>query len=236
MFFPFRRYKIASSRSLHHKHDLCYCSMVLHDGDEFEIHWQRLQTLQRWYELAVRPSVQDCLADDLDLLTLEVDDCEGLRRRCITAREQLNQHLRPAEITEYTDCLVARTSSIPSAGLGLFYESNDEKSAIPAGATLCYYTGHIHNIHSSRELHDTSYLMLIDGDLLVDAGPIQSIYARFINDPLNDAFVNCKFVPQPTKFRSAVVSTRQIFCGDELFAEYGDGYWASQRITGRAMK
>jgi hypothetical protein len=56
--------------------------------------------------------------------------------------------------------------------------------------------------------------MLVDGGILVDPGPLPQIKARYINDPLNDRFVNCKFVPD--KLRSAVVATRMITRGEEL--------------------
>jgi hypothetical protein len=53
--------------------------------------------------------------------------------------------------------LIARKSSIPDAGLGLFFDpeeasndNEDETSNIEAGTILCYYTGHIHNYHSAK--------------------------------------------------------------------------------------
>jgi len=73
--------------------------------------------------------------------------------------------------------------------------------------------------------------MNVREDILVDPGPLLHIKARYINDPLNEKYVNCKYVPE--KFRSAVIATRDIHRGEEIFASYGDGYWSLQKTPGR---
>ena len=108
--------------------------------------------------------------------------------------------------------------------------SSADKVLLP-GEIICYYWGHIHNFHSAKLLVDKSYLMLVQGDVLVDPRPLLHIKARYINDPLNEKYVNCKFVPE--KFRSAVVMTRKIRHGEELFVSYGEAYWANHAINGR---
>lgn len=139
----------------------------------------RLNVLERWRELAIRPLPEDCRPEDLDLLEKEADDCRELDRRCRVAREQLNEHL-PIYKGGHENDLVARTSSIPGAGLGLFYEpvSNDSvklAKCIPEGSLLCYYYGHLHNFHSAKLLKDRRYLMMVKGDVLVDPGPLPHI-------------------------------------------------------------
>ena len=74
----------------------------------------------------------------------------------------------------YDSCLEARPSSIPEAGLGLYYTGD---TALPKNEIVCYYYGAIHSFQSARELVDKSYLMLVSGDTLVDPGPFPTIKA-----------------------------------------------------------
>jgi hypothetical protein len=201
---------------------------------EFQRLSSRLEMLERWRELAIRPDKKEDWMEDSDLFNREIDDCQELMRRCLEVRAQMNENLPPVEKARDED-LVPRESGIPEAGLGLFCEpSRKPIDPIPAGETLCYYTGHLHNYHSAKSLQDRSYLMVVEGDTLVDPGPLPHIKARFINDPLNETFVNCKFVPG--HFRAAVVATRTIAPGEELFVSYGDGYWAQHQTLGRRKK
>jgi len=75
--------------------------------------------------------------------------------------------------------------------------------------------------------------MIVQGDVLVDPGPVKSIKARYINDPLNEELTNCKYVPDG--FRSAVISTKIIQPGEEIFASYGESYW-TQNSGGRILQ
>ena len=59
--------------------------------------------------------------------------------------------------------------------------------------------------------------MLVANDVLVDPGPLSHVKARYINDPMNEAIVNGKFEPAPEIHRFAVVATRDIERGEELF-------------------
>lgn len=201
---------------------------------EFERLWFRLQRLEKWKELAIRPSPEECDPEERKLLENELDNIPELRERCLAVRKQLNEQLPPIE-EAMDDQFVPKPSTIPNAGLGLFYYSPPQKgcTVIPAGTILCYYTGHIHNFQSSKSIEDKSYLMMVQGDILVDPGPLKHIKARYINDPLNEALVNCQYVPQ--ELRSAVTATRDIYPGEELFASYGDMYWKSQKMIGRRL-
>ena len=107
--------------------------------------------------------------------------------------------------------------------------------AIEPGTVICYYTGCHHNYHSSKMLKDRSYLLYIDDDILVDPLPTPEIKARYINDPLNEVLMNVKYVPEPSKYRCAVVATCRIDIGDELFVSYGDHYWSQQHFHGNVL-
>lgn len=190
----------------------------------FEMHRRRLRYLDLWRELAIRPLRDECHAEDLPLLHAQVDDCSELLKRCLHVRKLQNDSLPPHTLV-MDDDLYPDTSSIANAGLGL-YVGNSRR--IQRGQTICYYCGHVHNFHSSQRLVDKSYLMLVSGDIFVDPGPLPQVKARYINDPLNEVHVNCKFVPEPTYFRCAIVATRDIQCGEELFVSYGEAYWSNQ--------
>jgi SET domain len=197
------------------------------DHTTFDHLLKRLEALERWRELAVRPD--ECCEDDMDLLAESTDNVRLLSQRCLQARDLVNAHL-PIVKGPHDDVLVPRPSSIPESGLGLFYEAS---AAFPCGHVLCYYYGHIHNFHSARSLQETNYLMLVEGDVLVDPGPLPHILARYINDPLNEAYVNCRYVPDAAHHRSKVVTTREIQPGEELFSSYGEAYWSQHVTPGR---
>lgn len=200
---------------------------------EFERLWFRLQRLEKWKELAIRPSPVECDPEERKLLENELDNIPELQERCLAVRKQLNEQLPPIE-EAMDDHFVPKPSTIPNAGLGLFYSPPQKGcTVIPAGTILCYYTGHIHNFQSSKLIQDKSYLMMVQGNILVDPGPLKHIKARYINDPLNEALVNCQYVPQ--ELRSAVTATRDIYPDEELFASYGDMYWKSQKVIGRRL-
>jgi hypothetical protein len=213
-------------------------------SENFEQLFQRLHVLEKWKELAVRPdSLDACDPEDLDLFEKELDDVPELQERCNQVRIRMNASLPPIEIIEEWDCcLVPKESCIEDAGLGLFYEPPLQQSKIqyqdiiPKGTAICYYSGHIHNFHSSRELlSDKSYLMMIQGEIFVDAGPSCTIIkARYMNDPLNESAVNCQFIPE--EWRAVVVTTRDILPGEELFASYGEYYWRQQDVPGKRYR
>jgi hypothetical protein len=196
---------------------------------KFEMCKYRLGYLEQWRELAVRPEAADCVDTDKELLKDESDDLEELNRRCTIARNEMNNNL-PPNIDPWGRNLQCRPSTIKEAGLGLFYEPKHSNTNIPKKEVLCYYSGHIHTFRSSKILRDKSYLMSLNGDVLVDPATLMHIKARYINDPLNDDFINCEYVPEA--FRAAIVTTREIFPGEELFVAYGDAYWSQQTIVG----
>ena len=197
----------------------------------FELHSQRLRYLERWSELAIRPQEKDCHADVRAMLQLEVDDCTKLMNRCLYVRKMMNDNL-PTHDLVLDKNLSPEESGIPNAGLGLYFRPSSPSQTVPKGEIICYHSGQIHNFHSSKTLKDKSYLMLVAGNVLVDPGPLPQIKARYINDPLSEDSVNCKYVPEPEMDRCAVVATRDIQCDEELFVSYGEAYWAQQDIRG----
>lgn len=191
----------------------------------FEAHRKRLAYLERWREFAVRPNRDECAEGDFDLFSRSDDDLEALDERCLEARCAANKHL-PSHYTAFDGDLAPAISSIAGAGNGLFYEPRSPSGIIRQGEVACYYYGNIHNFHSARYIEDGSYLLLVAGDMFVDPGPLLHVKARYINDPCNDDFYNCRYEPQPESYRSAVIATRDIRAGEELLASYGELYWS----------
>mmetsp|Transcript_35962 Transcript_35962/g.36408 ORF Transcript_35962/g.36408 Transcript_35962/m.36408 type:complete len:250 (+) Transcript_35962:504-1253(+) len=208
-----------------------------------------LEIIEKWKELAIRPASQECPSHFLDLWSNDCDDdVAELQRRCLIARKQLNESLLQIETTIWDKHLIPRTSGITNAGLGLFYlpsplspskskqqddyqrHNGQQLNCIPKGTTICFYTEYIHTFQSAKELPDQTYLMSVLGHTLVDPRPRRDIKARYINDPLNEELVNCNYIPE--EYRSAVVVTRDILPGEELFASYGDIYWSQQQHSG----
>uniref|UniRef100_A0A6V2PQY7 SET domain-containing protein n=1 Tax=Ditylum brightwellii TaxID=49249 RepID=A0A6V2PQY7_9STRA len=202
----------------------------------------RLAYLEKWRELAIRPDVNECHEDDQDLLDEEgIDDLHQLSQRCLAIRKQMNSMLPPHELAMDNE-LTVRKSAVPNAGDGLFFEPSkckdshhvmDKDGIIPCGSIICYYTGHRHNFFSQKYLQDRSYLLNVSGDVLVDPKDLPQIKARYINDPLNEKLVNCKFVPDYEDcYRCKVVATRDIHSGEELFVSYGQNYWMQHKTPG----
>jgi hypothetical protein len=208
---------------------------IITDEAPFVQHKRRFKYLKRWRELAisVRPFEYECLPQDFDLLQHKgQDDCDVLMIRCLEARADMNNHLPPHEHVMDED-LVPAESYVENAGHGLFFRpSLSGPRVILACQVISYYCGHIHDFHSSNRLKDKSYLMMVANDVLVDPGPLPNIKARYINDLLNELYINTKFVPEPACDRCAVVATRNIKPGEGLFVSYGEAYWANQGYEG----
>jgi hypothetical protein len=197
---------------------------------KFEQIFERLQYLEKWLEVAIRPSCREiCDPEDLDLFDKELDDVPLLQKRCDDVRKLMNKTLPPIEtIKKWDEFLQPGLSTIGEAGQGLFYRGTTN---IPEGTTICFYSGHLHTFRSARDLGDKSYLMMVGGQTFVDPRLVLSIKARYINDPLNEKIVNCKYVPMES--RSAVVTTKTIHPGEELFASYGEMYWSQHLASAK---
>jgi hypothetical protein len=207
---------------------------------------RRLAYLEQWRELAIRPSMDKAFPEDHDLLVVRSrgdgsaeedeedvveDDLPELTRRCLDVRRRSNALLPPPPKGPHDAFLEVRASHIPGAGLGLFVGT---QRGWTAGEIICYYYGHIHTYQSATAtLTDRSYLLHVHGNVLLDAGPIVSVKARYINDPRNEDMVNVQFVPEPPELRVAVVAIKAIHSGQELFVDYGEAYWSQQPTLGR---
>ena len=201
----------------------------------FDARRKRLDYLEIWRELGVRPGITECTEEDKALLSAKIDDLGVLGVRCDEARKQLNDAI-PTHVTMYERDLVVDDSFIECAEKGLFYRpSAFSSSVLPMGATICFYYGDIHTFRSSNRLLNKSYLMLLDGDILVDSSSHLNVLARFINDPINEKYYNCRFEPDAEQFRSKIVATRDIHPDEELFAPYGEAYWSQQHYNPKIL-
>ena len=59
----------------------------------------------------------------------------------------------------------------------------------------------------------------------IDAKDTLDCQARYINDPLCPLAYNVKFVKHPEGGYADVISLRDIFEGEEIWVDYGKGYW-----------
>ena len=117
--------------------------------------------------------------------------------------------------------LEVRPSLIPDAGLGLF-----TKVHIPKYTTFCEYTGTELTLRETMQLRDKTYLMGGFGiNCHIDAREHPDVMARYINDGLRKERQNARFVKHPELKKASVVSTRDIFPGEEIYASYGELYW-----------
>ena len=115
---------------------------------------------------------------------------------------------------------VIKTSLIPNAGKGVFYEG---EKPIEKGQKLLEYEGIILGGDKERGFRS---------DRSVDIGDGYEIYgtgiASFINDGLSYFNNNCIFSQEfgiGKHSKIFICSTKIINPGDELFVPYGDEFW-----------
>jgi len=121
-----------------------------------------------------------------------------------------------------TTSTTATTSSI----MGLFANTEFKQ-----GEVVCVYRGRSLATAEALRLPDKSYLMRLGEQCYVDAKDDESVLARYINDCINPAGHNVRFDKQPLQRAALVVASRDVACGEELFADYGKRYWAGSNIT-----
>ena len=110
--------------------------------EQFNALFERLCYLERWLELAIRPQAGDATLQDADLLGQPEDNLPALRQRCLAVRQEMNHFVLYEKVLD--DQLNPEPSSIPGAGLGIYYRGT---KPIQSGELLCYYVGHIHSYH-----------------------------------------------------------------------------------------
>ncbi|CAL1157616.1 unnamed protein product [Cladocopium goreaui] len=219
--------------------------------------WQRFCRLEKWLELAARPSSEEC-PEEADLLAHEVDDISALRQRMELVQKELWSSL-PVDFED--EHLEVRPSQLGvEAGLGLF-----ATKALPANQLVVHYGGNIHTLKSSMKLQDQEYVMRLgqtasavdelaaacrhqrpqhalsqpcshDGSLYVDAGPHLAVKGRYINDCRSLDSYNLQLVCCPEKHVAELFTTRDVEEGEELFFDYGHRYWDDRLATGAVCK
>jgi len=109
---------------------------------------------------------------------------------------------------------IVAPSNIVGANDGLF-----TTCPIPKNTKLGKYTGTIYN-PSEKSVCDESYVLQINANVAIDALTNLTCIFRYINDPINSKFINCRF-----NKNGDIISTKFIFPGEELFIGYGKDYW-----------
>ncbi len=128
--------------------------------------------------------------------------------------------------------LRVQPSLIPGAGLGLFTAKDVLAGTVLAG---CSYGGDVLTFARARALPPDAkdYVMALHFNVHVDAANHPGYLARYINDNLTDGgrHRNVRFVKDPARRSATVMATRDLRAGEELYAEYGDGYWRRRGST-----
>lgn len=138
---------------------------------------------------------------------MEYEEGSGRLRRA-TARL-----VRPASLR------VAGSTLGPRAGAGLF-----AADSFAAGAELTWYTGTVYRTRDALRLADKTYLMRLGEGVYVDARTHLHVVGRYANDCRCAARTNARFDKQPARRGAAMVATRPIAAGDEVFVDYGRWY------------
>jgi uncharacterized protein len=113
-------------------------------------------------------------------------------------------------------------SWIEGGGKGLFAAQK-----IPEGYVIAPYVGCSKRTVEAMRTKDKSYLMRLGSQIYIDARQSSLCIARHINDCRNPAGYNVRFLKSPEEKCAWVISTRDIFPGEEVFVDYGKWYWAS---------
>ena len=114
--------------------------------------------------------------------------------------------------------LEIRPSLIPNAGHGLF-----ATHPFRQGESICEYKGTQLGLLQLLRTRDWSYIYTGE-EAWIDAGPHENLYARYVNDHFDQSKINCAYSDEEGKVW--VRALRDIGEGEELYAAYGDLYWA----------
>lgn len=136
--------------------------------------------------------------------------------------------------TSASDELDARVgvSTIEGAGYGLFARRRLAAGDVVRGVT---YGGDVLSLADALKLHseDKEYVMAMHFNVHVDARRHYGYLGRYVNDAAGtERDRNVRFQKDVAKRRATVRAIRDVEEGEELFAEYGRGYWrARERVT-----
>ena len=120
------------------------------------------------------------------------------------------------------------------AGQGLFARKD-----LPDGEFICQYWGElVKTAVANSDNYKSDYLFQLNDRWSIDGKDPNSCYARYINDPIRRNKYNAAFVlASEREYQSGrgipgliVIATRLIRADEEIFASYGNDYWASENI------
>ena len=141
---------------------------------------------------------------------------------------------RPAR-RRWSHGVEVRPSRIRGAGDGLF-ASRD----FAAGEALGEYYGLVLTLLQAHNLEDRDYLMGGFGiNAHVDAKFALDAPARYVNDHFDASRLNAHFVKDRQRRRAALIASRPIRRGEEVYASYGESYWRARGIdpaTGKRVE
>ena len=123
---------------------------------------------------------------------------------------------------ENSDLVHIKTSKITNAGDGLF-----TLKKINEGDFICWYIGcYVDKAMVINGYYDSDYLFTCrGGKLVIDAADPLSCFGRYANDSLSKRKTNCKFVTYENSFAAALIATKNIRKGAEVYVTYGSVFW-----------
>lgn len=123
------------------------------------------------------------------------------------------------------DYLYLEKSQLPDAGMGLYTAIDIYKDEI-----IAVFIGEIITTEQARELaisnEDQYFINMVNGSIL-DCKNVAG-FAKYANDckgTMNAKFNNCSKIIMDERNNIAIVATRKIKMGSEIFCDYGKKYW-----------
>ncbi len=117
-----------------------------------------------------------------------------------------------------------KDSTLPGAGKGLFARWEFNK-----GDAIVRYTGDIVDTRKGDTeggFEDSAYVLEVTNTWSIDAARTNTADGRMINDTVSSSKrTNCKFAFDSKRKIVTIRATRKIAIGEELFINYGRGYW-----------
>lgn len=146
----------------------------------------------------------------------------------VDARTSMDDVKRLSMSDERVDVYVDE-STIEGAGYGLFAKRRLRAGDVVTGAT---YGGDVLSLAETLRMSndDKEYVMALHFNVHVCAKMHLGYLARFVNDVVGTSFErNCKFEKDVAQRRATLRVLKDIGIGEELFAEYGAGYWRARQ-------
>ena len=80
---------------------------------------------------------------------------------------------------------------------------------------------------------DTSKAIHISNTYVIDANKPTDCYAEYANDPLQNFGMkyNAALISSLKTKTAAIIAIRDIYANDEIYVDYGNEYWNSQKQT-----